>query len=65
MYIVKINMDIVLEALNLAKNNKSPGLDGITNELLKNEGTAYTRVFWQCFRNLSNLRKLQMIGIRA
>ena len=57
LYDVKINMDIVLEALNLAKNNKSPSLDGITNELLKNGGDCLHRSLLAMFQKFIELEK--------
>ena len=35
---VDINFDIVTEVICRAKNNKAPGIYGITNELIKNVG---------------------------
>lgn len=55
---VEINLDIVLEALNCAKNNKSPGLDGITNELLKNGGDCLNITILDMFTKLIELEKM-------
>ena len=42
LYDIVIDSDIVEKAISLAKNNKAPGLDSITNELLKNGGYCIT-----------------------
>ena len=57
LYDVEISMNIVLEALNLAKNNKSPGLDGITNELLKNGGNCLHQSLLAMFQKFIKLEK--------
>jgi len=54
---IDINMDIVLEALSIAKNNTSPGLDGITNELLKNGGDHMHRSIFVMFKKFIALEK--------
>ena len=58
LYDIEINMDIVLEALNLAKNNKSPGPDGITNELLKNGGECLHNTLLIMFKKFITLEKI-------
>ena len=35
---IHINLDIIKDAISSWKNNKSPGIDMITNEILKNGG---------------------------
>lgn len=54
---VVINMDIVIQALSLAKNNKSPGIDGITNELLKNGGDCLQNTILVMFQKFIALEK--------
>ena len=54
---VEMKMGIVLEALSLAKNNKSPGLDGITNELLKNGGDSLNKSILAMFQKFIDFEK--------
>ena len=55
---IDISMDIVIEAINLAKNNKSPGLDGITNELIKNGGVSLHKSMYNMFKKLISFEKI-------
>ncbi|XP_072025055.1 uncharacterized protein [Amphiura filiformis] len=54
---VDINIDTVIEAISNAKNNKSPGIDGITNELLKNGGKCLHKSLFELFSRLIDLEK--------
>ena len=54
---VDINIDTVIEAISNAKNNKSPGIDGITNELLKNGGKYLHKSLFELFTRLIDLEK--------
>ena len=51
-------MDIVIEAINLAKNIKSPGLDGITNELIKNGDVSLHKSMFIMFKKLISFEKI-------
>ena len=51
---VNINFDIVTEVICSAKNNKAPGIDGITNELIKNGGVHLHKSLCELFFNLNN-----------
>lgn len=53
---INITIDNVTKAINEAKNNKSPGLDSITNELLKNGGDALNDSLLKLFRRLVILK---------
>lgn len=52
---INIEIDDVIEALRQAKVNKSPGLDNITNELIKNGGETLTKSMLALFRKLVEL----------
>jgi hypothetical protein len=52
---IDISYDDVIDALGKAKLNKSPGLDNISNELIKNGGDAMNNSMHQLFRRLIQL----------
>jgi hypothetical protein len=52
---INITIDDVTDALGKAKLNKSPGIDNITNELLKNGGDGLNHSMNQLFRKLIEL----------
>ena len=58
LYDIVIDIDTVEEAVTLAKNNKAPGLDGITNELLKNGGHYIIISLFNLFRKCIELEQL-------
>ena len=52
---INITIDDVTDALGQAKLNKSPGIDNITNELLKNGGDGLNKSIFQLFFRLIKL----------
>ena len=54
---VEINLDIVEAAILRSKNNKSPGIDMITNEILKNGGKCLNRSILALFNRIIPLEK--------
>ena len=55
---INIDLEIVAEALSIAKNNKAQGVDGITNELLKNGGDAIQASLVGLFNKIVELEKI-------
>ena len=55
---VKFNLSDVQDALSKAKLNKSPGIDSITNELLKNGGDSLTTSIYNLFQRLVQLENI-------
>ena len=55
---IKIDLEIIHDALSIAKNNKAPGADNITNELLKNGGNAMETSLVQLFNKLLQIEKI-------
>ncbi|XP_072025104.1 uncharacterized protein [Amphiura filiformis] len=49
---INISIDDIIDAINLCKNNKSPGIDTITNELLKNGGESLCNSILKLFNQL-------------
>jgi len=52
---LSLSIEDVLESISNCKNNKSPGSDMITNELLKNGGNAMASSLFKLFKRLSIL----------
>ncbi|XP_071944363.1 uncharacterized protein [Antedon mediterranea] len=59
LYDVKIDYDIVKEAILMAKNNRSPGLDNITNESIKNGGDKLIRPIFTNFKTRTNTKRVE------
>ena len=49
---VELNIDVISDAIQKSKNNKSPGLDNISNELLKNGGKGMNMSILSLFQRL-------------
>lgn len=58
LYDIDIDIDTVVEALSHAKNNKAPGADFITNELLKNGGDSLNNSILCMFKRLLFLERV-------
>ena len=61
-YLHSINLThkIVSDAIKNSKNNKSPGVDGITNELLKNGGDCLTDSMFIIFSKILDDNVIQI-----
>ena len=53
-----LSLNDVKDAISQCKNNKSPGLDGITNELIKNGGQALEISLYKMFLRLRELENV-------
>ncbi|XP_033118415.1 uncharacterized protein LOC117118035 [Anneissia japonica] len=53
-----LTYEVVAAAIAHCKNNKSPGLDTITNEMLKNGGNGMIRSLYILFKRLSELKTI-------
>ena len=49
---IDLTIDKVSSAISNSKNNKSPGIDGINNELLKNGGDCLTNSLFKLFNKI-------------
>lgn len=55
---IHINLDIIKDAISSSKNNKSPGTDMITNEILKNGGECLDKSILSLFNRIICLEKI-------
>ncbi len=54
---IDLTIDKVSDAISNSKNNKSPGIDGITNELIKNGGACLTNSLFKLFGKIIDTNK--------
>ena len=52
-----ITIDDIVESISKCKNNKTPGIDSITNELIKNGGNAMNTSLLSLFTKFANLER--------
>ena len=55
---INIGVDDVIEAISQCKNNKSPGIDNITNELIKNGGDSIVNTLHIMFKRFTELESI-------
>jgi len=52
LHTIDLTFEMVSDAIKGSKNNKAPGIDGITNELLKNGGSCLTNSMYELFKKI-------------
>ena len=55
---LSLSYEDVLDAISQCKNNKSPGIDSITNEIIKNGGDIIAMSMYKLFKRLVDLEKI-------